>query len=469
MSFISKLNAVIEKNGSLLCVGLDPNLESLPPGEAIEERLAAWGQAIIAQTADAVCCYKPNLAFYEQFGLAGLRGLQRILQAIPAEIPLLLDAKRGDIGSTAEAHAKAIFEQWGADAVTLSPYLGQDAIQPFLRYAGKTVFLLCNTSNPSAAQVQLHGQPPLFEHIARIASGWGSPEQIAFVVGATQPDALARVRRICPQNWILAPGVGAQGGDLGASLRVGLRADGRGLIIPVSRAVMGAPDPRQAARELSRQIAQYTEEYQGKIQPVDALGAQEKESLAVELFQTGCVRFGNFTLASGKQSPIYIDLRRVVSFPVLFNLVARAYADIVRGLAFDRIAGVPYAALPVGAAVAWQLQRPFIYPRKEAKTHGTGQMIEGAFESGQTAVILEDVITSGGSILTSVEVLRQAGLRVNDVVVLVDREQGGAGQMTAAGLQLHALMTISEIMDILKEKALIDSATFQAVREYLHE
>jgi len=465
MSFISKLNAAVEKNSSLLCVGLDPVLGNLPEGAGIEERLANWGKAIIEQTADQVCCYKPNVAFYEQFGLPGLRGLQRILEVVPENIPVLLDAKRGDIGSTAEAYARAVFEEWGADAVTLNSYLGEDAIQPFLKYEGKTVFLLCYTSNPSAAQVQLHGEPPLYEHIAALSQGWGSPDQIGLVVGATQPEALAQVRHICPHNWILAPGVGAQGGDLGASLRAGLRTDGSGLIIPVSRAVMGAPDPRQAARDLCQQIQHFSQELKSR----PAAGTAQTEKLVSELFQTGCIQFGSFTLASGKQSPIYFDLRRVVSFPELFKLVTRAYAQVVRTLEFDRIAGVPYAALPIGAVVAWQLQRPFIYPRKEVKTHGIGQAIEGSFEAGQSAVILEDVITSGGSILTSVDVLRQAGLIVKDVVVLVDREQGGAGEMAQNGLNLHALMTISEIMNILKEKALIDTATYQAVCAYLNE
>ena len=423
MSFVSKLDAAIRRNHSLLCVGLDPTLENLPVEGEIEERLAEWGKAIVEQTADLVCCYKPNLAFYEQFGLPGLRGLQRILQAIPAEIPVLLDAKRGDIGSTAEAHAKAVFEQWGADAVTLNPYLGEDGVEPFLQYEGKTVFLLCYTSNPSAAQVQLHGEPPMFEHIAALSQGWGSPDQIGLVVGATQPEALARVRQICPDNWILAPGVGVQGGDLGASLHAGLRADGSGLIIPVSRGVMGAPDPRQAARDLCDKIQGFAQE--SKTNPLRPVSIKEK--LAVELFKTGCVKFGSFTLASGKQSPIYIDLRRVVSYPELFKLVTDIYAEIVKTLQYDRIAGVPYAALPTGAVVAWLLKKPFIYPRKEAKTHGTGQMIEGAIRSRvrRIAVILEDVITSGGSILTSLDMLRKAGLLVRDVVVLVDREQGG--------------------------------------------
>ncbi len=465
MSFISKLEKAIEKNGSLLCVGMDPAVNVLADGENDEERLLGWGKGIIEQTADLACCYKPNFAFFEQYGPEGLRALQRIIREVPDDIPVLLDVKRGDIGSTAQAYAKAAFEQWGADAVTISPYLGRDSVEPFLKYEGKTVFILCITSNPSAADLQMYGMPPLYEYVAQLAQSWGSVDQIGFVVGATQPQALARVRALCPQSWILAPGVGAQGGSLQKALQAGLRADGSGLIVPVSRGVMLADDPRAAAHDFNLQIAGEIAAFRQTKQESQSL----KKNLVSGLFESGCVRFGNFTLASGKTSPIYIDLRRVVSFPALFNLTARFYTEIVRKLDFDRIAGVPYAALPTAAVVAQQLGRPFIYPRKEVKQHGTGQTIEGAFEAGQRAVILEDVITSGGSIVTSLEVLQQAGLKVEDVVVLVDREQGGAAKMADVGLKLHAVLTISEILTMLKEMALIDSATYQSVRDYLDE
>ena len=173
----------------------------------------------------------------------GLRALQRTIRRSAETVPVLLDVKRGDIGSTAQAYAKAAFEQWGADAVTLSPYLGEDSVKPFLAYEGKAAFLLCHTSNPSAAQVQHHGEPPLFEYMASAAQAWGSANQIGLVIGATQPEAMAAVRGMCPDNWFLAPGVGAQGGDLAAALRAGLRADGSGMIVPVSRGVIMAADP----------------------------------------------------------------------------------------------------------------------------------------------------------------------------------------------------------------------------------
>lgn len=465
MDFMQKLNAAIERNKSLLCVGLDPRTERLPRKDSTEESLVAWGEKIIQQTADLVCCYKPNFAFFEQHGPEGLKALRHITAAIPEDIPILLDVKRGDIGSTAQAYARAAFEQWNADAVTLNPYLGEDSIKPFLEYDGKAVFLLCHTSNPSSASIQHHGQPALYEYIARTAQAWGSTEQVGFVVGATHPEALEIVRTICPSSWILAPGVGAQGGDLVKTMSVGLRTDGKGLIVPVSRGVIMADDPGKAAENLRSQIYAAA----GETAAADRPAKDKKEPLVKELFSTGCIKFGSFTLASGKQSPIYIDLRRIVSFPKLFEMAASAYIDLVKGLKFDHIAGVPYAALPTGAVVAWKLGRSFIYPRKEAKQHGTGQMIEGVFGSLEKTVILEDVITSGGSIVASVEVLRNAGLKVSDVLVLVDREQGGREKMAAHGLNLHAVMTIHEILAILKDSELIDTQTFQNVKEYLNE
>jgi orotidine 5'-phosphate decarboxylase subfamily 2 len=169
-SFVEKLTAAVERNNSLLCIGLDPNPRAYPdhfPKAIDTAALVRWGTNIIEETADLVCCYKPNFAFYEQFGPPGLAALQQTIATVPDDIPVLLDAKRGDIGSTAAAYAYAAFEVWRADAITISPYLGQDSVTPFLKYPGKMVFILCFTSNPSAREVQEFGRDGerLFEHI----------------------------------------------------------------------------------------------------------------------------------------------------------------------------------------------------------------------------------------------------------------------------------------------------------------
>lgn len=460
MNFIEKLEAAVEKNGSLLMVGLDPQEEFLPGSGDICTRLTDWGKGIIEQTSDLVCGYKPNMAFYEQYGPAGLRALQETIQAVPTDLPIVLDAKRGDIGSTAQAYARAAYEQFHADAVTLSPYLGQDSIKPFLADPEKFAFILCQTSNPSANEIQGFGTPALYEYIARVSRNWGTAGQVGLVIGATQPEALQRVRAICPEAWFLAPGVGAQGADLKTALTAGLRADKKGILVPVSRAVIAAAAPRKAAETLREQINAAIVEITPT--PLDPFRA-----LVNGLFSSGCVKFGSFTLASGKQSPVYLDLRRLVSFPDVLDMAVEAYIDRLISLEYDCLAGVPYAALPIAAIAASRLKRPMVYPRKEAKTHGTSQMVEGVFQPGQRAVLLEDVITSGGSILTAAETLSAAGLSVRDAVVLVDREQGGTDALARQGIQAHAVLSMRQILTRLQTQDLIDQSTYQEVSRYL--
>ena len=478
-SFSEKLAAAAARNRSLLCVGLDPDPHHFPgyfrrPVDL--ESLADWGQTIVEQTADLVCCYKPNIAFYEQFGPDGLAALQRTLAAIPDEIPVILDAKRGDIGSTAAAYARAAFEVLGADAVTVSPYLGQDAIAPFLAYPGKTVFVLCYTSNPSAAAVQEFGDGRLrlFEHIVAQATQWGTPEQIGLVVGATQPEALAQVRRVLAgrPHWILAPGVGAQGGDLAEALAAGLDAMGSGLIVPVSRHVLYVDDPRGAALALRDAIDGARPAAGGRpggpiSYELHATESRADTDLIVHLHDAGCVQFGEFTLASGVRSPIYLDLRRMAGDPVLLRRAAAAYAALLKPLHYDRLAAVPYAALTIGTAVALATDGSLVYPRKEVKAYGTGRAIEGIFAAGERAVVLEDLVTSGGSVIKAVETLEAAGLKVHDVIVLIDREQGGPEALAAAGYRLHAALTMTRILDVLQAAGRITPGQATSVKSYL--
>ncbi|MGI6375247.1 MAG: orotidine-5'-phosphate decarboxylase [Anaerolineae bacterium] len=456
--FSAKLLAAVERNDSLLCVGLDPDARAGASAAAARD----FCLRIIAATSDLVCCFKPNSAFFEQYGAAGWAALREVIAAVPAHIPVLLDAKRGDIGSTAAAYATAVFDDLAADAVTVSPYLGADSVAPFLARAGKAVFVLCYTSNPSAAELQQYGIAPLYARVARAAQTWGSPQQVGLVVGATQPEQLAEVRRLAPHTWILAPGVGAQGGDLQAALAAGLDADGRGLIVPVSRAVLYADDPRAAALALRDQI----NAARRALQPSDARQGRLR-ILARELLEAGCVRLGDFVMASGLPSPIYIDLRRVMSSPTLFRRVVGFYADLAAPLAYDRLAAVPYAALPVTAGLALQLGRPMIYPRKEVKAYGTGQAIEGDYSAGQVALAVEDVITKGGSLLTAIDTLEAGGLTVRDVLVLVDREQGGREALAARGYTLHAALTMAELVGALHAEGLLVGELYARVQAYL--
>lgn len=261
--FFAKLESASRQNGSLLCVGLDPDPERMPLSD-----VAAFNRAIIEATADLVCAYKPNLGFYEALGEAGMAALRDTLAAVPPHVPTIGDAKRGDVGHTARAYARALFDGWGFDAVTVNPYLGGDALAPFLEREDRGVFVLCRTSNPGAAELQDlmvvaegsdsgSGARPLFEAVAERARAWNSRGNVGLVVGATYPQELARVREICPDMTFLVPGVGAQGGDLEASLRCGLDSRGAGLIINVSRQVLYASresDFAQAARRAAQAL-----------------------------------------------------------------------------------------------------------------------------------------------------------------------------------------------------------------------
>ncbi|MDI6858254.1 MAG: orotidine-5'-phosphate decarboxylase [Dehalococcoidia bacterium] len=259
MRFFDKLERAATKNGSLLCVGLDPDPALMPITD-----VADFNQAIIEATADLVCAYKPNLAFYEALGERGLLALHKTLAAIPEDIPVIGDGKRNDIGNTARAYAHALFDHWRFDAVTVNPYLGGDALEPFLERPDKVAFVLCRTSNPGARDLQdlpvtLGGSPPrpLFEAVAEAARRWNTRANVGLVVGATYPEELRRVREICPDMTFLVPGVGAQGGDVAAVMANGLDARGGGLIINVSRQVLYASkesDFAQAARRAAQAL-----------------------------------------------------------------------------------------------------------------------------------------------------------------------------------------------------------------------
>jgi len=220
MSFLDKLTAAIRRNGSTLCVGLDPTLDALPEGvEHSPAGVLRFNQAIVEATADLACAFKPNLAFYEALGAEGWRVLAETVRSVPDGIPVIADAKRSDIGSTAAAYAMAIFDGLGCDACTVSPYLGYDGVAPFIDRPGRFAFVLCRTSNPSAGDIQdlLVDGTPLYRRVARQVHDWRRPQSLGLVVGATDPVAAGAVAEDATDLWLLAPGLGAQGGDLAAT------------------------------------------------------------------------------------------------------------------------------------------------------------------------------------------------------------------------------------------------------------
>lgn len=267
-TFISFLEKRVDDCSSLLCVGIDPHVSDLSSSTAASA--LTFSLNLIKQTARYAAAFKPNAAFFEVFGAEGWTALKQVIEAINEEsdrmgsrIPIILDAKRGDISSTAEAYAKSAFEFLGADCITLNPYLGKDSIDPFLNYSQKGVFLLCKTSNKGSMDLQdvtLASGETMYIHVARLAETWNEKNNIGLVVGATHTDAMKSIRAAAPNLWFLAPGVGAQGGELETALRAGLRKDGKGLLLPMSRSISRAENPGKAAAEIRDEILHFKRE-----------------------------------------------------------------------------------------------------------------------------------------------------------------------------------------------------------------
>lgn len=268
MRFVEKLREASHRADSLVCVGLDVDPAVMPASlQGVPEAVLQFNKAIVDATADLVCAYKPNLAFYEALGPVGWEILAKTLRHIPRGVITIADAKRGDIGHTARAYARAVFEVYGFDAVTVNPYLGLDSVQPFLDYADRGVFVLCKTSNPGSNQFQNlqvqantlgeRGGRRLFEFVAETVVQWNAAGNCGLVVGATYPSELASVRRIASELPILVPGVGAQGGDLEEAVRCGVDARGELLLVNSSRAILYASsgdDFAQAARRATERL-----------------------------------------------------------------------------------------------------------------------------------------------------------------------------------------------------------------------
>ena len=264
MRFVSRLLDASRRNSSLLCVGLDPDPAKMPVKDVYE-----FNKAIVDATADLVCAYKPNLAFYEAMGIRGLQALKKTVAYIPNNIPVIGDAKRGDIGNTAIAYARSLFGYYNFDAVTLNPYLGYDSIEPFLDYHDKGVFVLCRTSNSSASDFQDlvdNFGMKFYQSVALRAGDWNTAGNIGLVVGATYPEELREIRKLCPEMLLLIPGIGAQGGDLEQSVRYGVDANKEKAVIVAARQVIFASpgaDFAKAARRAASELRDTINKYRG--------------------------------------------------------------------------------------------------------------------------------------------------------------------------------------------------------------
>ncbi len=473
-NFSDKLLEAIEKNQTLLYLALEPELENFDLSTTTD--LLAKAKCAIEQTADLICACKLSLGFYQSLRIPGWELLQQILQIIPAHIPVILDAKHCDL-NTSTLFAKTVFEDLQVDAITLSPYAGFDQVAPFLLYPGKTVFALCATANPSAAIFQEYPTPenPFYLQLVRISQTWGTPEKVGLEVGV-MPDMLARIRKSAPERLILVEGDIpaendlAEANDLVQLLAAGLSKNGEGLLLPIPASLLAQSNPREAVQKLRDNInEERLKAIAGSptcelwLPDVCFLQPEPNRDLILQLYDIGCVVFGDHVQASGVTFPYYIDLRKIISIPQIFHQIVSAYAEILKDLKFDRIAGIPYGSLPTATGLALRMERPMIFPRKEVKTYGAGKLIEGHFQAGETIVVVDDILISGKSVMEGAAKLQSAGLKVEDIVVLIDHERGVKDKLQANGYQAHSVLALSEIAHILYQANRIDTEEFQVL------
>ncbi|MBF2020890.1 MAG: bifunctional orotidine-5'-phosphate decarboxylase/orotate phosphoribosyltransferase [Hydrococcus sp. C42_A2020_068] len=476
MSFCEKLDRAIARNQSLLVAALDPNPEIMSPNYRADgdlDKMWHWLQSIIAETSHLVCAYKPTLGFYEALGIEGFQLLSQVLAAIPTDIPVILDAKHGDL-NTSTVLARTIFDGWQVDAVTLNPYAGQDHVAPFLVYSDKGVFILCHTANPGAVALQDYPTPdsPFYLQVVREAKTWGSPEQLFLEVGTAEAEVLTKIRSLAPERIILMRSIWGEGDCLKQLLTVGLNNNGAGLLIPVPQGLFLEDNLAEKIRAIREEINQV----KSQITPANSscdlwvpdvclLNQHPHQDLILQLYDIDCLLFGEYVQASGATFSYYIDLRRIISNPQIFHQVLNAYAEILQNLTFDRIAGIPYGSLPTATGLSLSLHRPMIYPRKEVKAHGTRRLIEGNFHPGEKVVIIDDILITGKSAMEGAEKLKSVGLEVEDIVVFIDHERGVKDRLKENGYRAHSVLTISEITETLYEAGRLNEEQYRSLNQ----
>ena len=473
MGFFVQLTDAIADRQSLLVTGLDPNPEMLQTwaarrglaGRSFLSQARHWIKAVIEATAPHVCAYKPSLGFYQALGPVGLELLLEVRDLVPPDLPLIVDAKHGDLNSSS-ALAHYLFKELGADAVTLSPLAGQDIAAPFLLYPGKAVVMTCHSSNQAARVIQHHPDEsdPLYVRIVRETQLWATPDQLLLEVGTSDPEVLARVRAEAPERFLILRSLWGEEERLESMLQAGLSAAADGLLLPLPQNLLVEDDIASRAEALKHAITHKREQWLANAQQRDAntcvlwlpgseRAADPLESLIVDLFDIGCLLFGDYVQASGAVFNYYVDLRQIISDPNLFHRVLHAYADQLEGLDFDRIAGIPYGSLPTATGLSLQLHKPLIYPRKEVKAHGARRLIEGDFDEGDRVVVVDDILITGGSVLEGIAKLESSGLVVQDVVVFIDHggdhDRHASERLAAAGYRCHAVLDIARITRVL--------------------
>lgn len=473
----NRVAQAIAQQNSLLCVGLDPVYEKLPAEYRtgnVAEDIVAYNRRIIDRAAPYAAAFKPQYKCYSAEGEAGIAALRHTCAYIKERhphIPIILDAKYADIGHVLERCAHEAFDLFGVDAVTAMPAPGRQALAPLFSRPGRGCFMVVRTSNPGADELQdIHtaSGDPLYAEIARKVAAWNELGNVGLVGPATDPPVLARIRQAAPHLPILCPGVGAQGGDVEAAVAAGLDRGGAGLLINVSRAIMEAADPGEAARNWrdtmnearARHTTGQTTAHPGLI-----------EDVIRQMHEIGAIRFEPVTLKSGLVSPYYNNLRVLASYPPLLRKVAALMAQTMQaaGVRPDLLVGIAEAGIPLAVALSQHTGIPAGYVRSSAKQHGTKRMVEGAWQPGATAVLVDDVVSDGASKLEVLGHLQEAGLQVRDIVVLVDRGQGGTEVMSRHGLNCYAAVKMDDVLGILLEAGKITQRQVEESHRFMQE
>ncbi|WP_216904682.1 bifunctional orotidine-5'-phosphate decarboxylase/orotate phosphoribosyltransferase [Synechococcus sp. CCY 9618] len=487
MGFFVRLTDAIAARQSLLVTGLDPNPEMLQVwahrrgmgGRSFLSQARHWIKAVVEATADHVCAYKPSLGFYQALGPVGLDLLREVRELVPLEIPLIIDAKHGDLNSSS-ALAHYLFRELGADGVTLSPLAGQDIAAPFLLYPEKAVVITCHSSNAAARVLQHHPDEndPLYLRIVRECQLWATPDQLLLEVGTSDPAILARVRQEAPERFLILRSLWGEEDRLDALLEAGLSPAADGLLMPLPQNLLVEDDIATRAAALKQRISERRDRWlelrardhsdvcslwlpQRRLDSSAPSGSDPAgdgvsdpmDELILDLFDIGCLLFGDYVQASGAVFNYYVDLRQIISDPNLFHRVLHAYAGQLGELVFDRIAGIPYGSLPTATGLSLQLHKPLLYPRKEVKAHGARRLIEGDFEEGDRVVVVDDILITGGSVLEGIAKLESSGLEVEDVVVFIDHggkaDSSACQRLARGGYRCHAVLDIERITAVL--------------------
>ena len=504
MGFFTALTEAMTSRSSLLVTGLDPNPEMLRSwatsqglgGSSLLSQARSWCKSVIEATADHVCAYKPSLGFYQAMGSAGVELMVEVRELLPHDLPLIIDIKHGDLNSSS-AIASYLFQTLQADAVTLNPIAGQDIAAPFLLYPGKGVVINCHSSNPAAKVLQHYPNEdePFYLQVVRESQRWGTVDQLLLEVGTSDPEILKRVRQAAPERFVMLRSLWGEEGNLQRLLESGLNQAGDGLLLPLPQSLLNESDINRQTAALKTRINKIREEHlntqleilsqqpteECRIWPhTNRTNAAEQSNveqniiendlreLVIDLFDIKCLLFGEFEQSSGAIFNYYVDLRQIISDPALFHRVLDCYAQVLRTLKFDRIAGIPYGSLPTATGLSLQLHKPLIYPRKEVKAHGTRRLVEGEFNEGETVAVVDDILITGGSVLEGIAKLESSGLNVNDVVVFLDhgglQDTRAKERLNARGLNIQAVLSLETISGVLEEAERISASQAKELR-----